>query len=274
MKKKEVEKTETEKKNILSSIFGFWKPDSNQLVFIVAGIVIFGGFLISRYAGVEKLNTNVQIEDNAPIENFKKSRTQLNSDSIRLGETDPTLKLAERTREASALAIGLGWYVLNERVTDSPKITPDVSDLMQDFARSPLLPPGCRVLNTTVKTDYGLVQTARGLYFIRYRARPVMIEILASGRDSSLDGAVFSLRLPDRQAAEYLVNQPNSADVKIAGAWASIYVAPENQNAYIPPAFAPGSAYINTGWKPDVLRVGDFSPEKINGLQKFLEVGR
>lgn len=265
---------ENNQRGFLSSFFGFLKPDSNQLVFVVAALVIIGGFIMSRFAGGEKLNANVQFEENSPIEKFKNRRTQLTSETVRLGETDPNLRLAERTREASAMAIGLGWFVLNERTSASPKITLAVSELMENFARSPLLPPGCSVLMTTTKTDYGLIQTARGLYYVRYRARPLMIEILASGRDSGVDGAVFALRLPDRQAADYLANQPNMASVKIAGSWASIYMAPENKNAYIPPPFAPGAAYLNTGWKPEVLRAGEFSSEKINELQKFLDVAK
>lgn len=273
MKKAKTQRNSDSKKDrkIFSSVFKFIRPDSNQIVFFVAAIVIFGAFALSKMTG-EKLNARVEIADGVESpENFRKSRIQLNSEEVRLGETDPNVQLTERIREASALSIGLGWFLLSERVSDNPKVTDSVVELMENFSRSPLLPPGMSVLNTAQKTDYGLVQTARGLYFVRYRPRPLMVEILASGKKGGLDGAVFAVRMPDRSAAEFIASQPNASKLKVAGTWASLFVAPENQNAYIPPPFAPGTAYLNTGWKPDVVRANEFSPEKINELQKFLE---
>lgn len=258
-------------KNRLSSVIGFFKPDAGQLVFVVAGVVIVGAFALSRFSG-DTLDARVEFTNDNPVAEFKKSRTQLTSESIRLGETDSNLRLAERIREGSSIAIGLGWFVLGERVGDAPTTTRDIGELMENFARSSLLPPGCQVLSPISKPDYGLIQTPRGLYFIRYRASPVAIEVLASGNKGSADGAAFVFRVPDRMASEYLASQPNqSSGVKSAGGWASLYLAPENQNAYIPAPFAPGEAYLNTGWKPEPMRVEDFTPEKLAELQNFLE---
>jgi hypothetical protein len=259
---------------IFSSVFGFFRPDTNQIVFLVAAFVLVGAYGVSRLTG-ENLTAKVEFaEGTKERADFRKSRTQLNSEEIRLGETDPNTLLTERIREASALSIGLGWFVLSERVTDTPKVTESVNELMDNFSQSPLLPPGMTVLNPTIKTDYGLLATRLGVYYVRYRARPLMIEILASGRKGGADGAVFALRIPDRSAAEFAANQPGSSKIKIAGAWASLYIAPDNQNAYIPPPFSPGTAYLNTGWKPEVLRADNFSPEKINELQNFLETAK
>lgn len=259
-------------KNRLSSVIGFLKPDAGQLVFVVAGIVIVGAFALSRFSN-ETLDARVEFTENSPIAEFKKSRTQLTSESIRLGETDSNLRLAERIREGSSIAIGLSWFVLSERVSDAPKTTSDIGELMENFSRSPLLPPGCHVLFPVSKPDYGLIETPRGLYFIRYRANPVAIEVLATGNKGSADGAVFVFRVPDRMASEYLANQPNqtSGVKESAGGWASLYIAPENKNAYIPAPFAPGDAYLNTGWKPEPMRIDKFTPEKLAELQNFLE---
>lgn len=270
MKKDKSENT-TKERNILSSIFGFFRPDSNQIVFIVATVVIVGAFAFSRLSG-EKLDATVEFaEASQQRSDFRKSRTQLNSEKIRLGELDPNAMMTERIREASAISIGLGWFLLNERVSDNPKVTESVGELMENFSRSPLLPPGTVVLNPTVKTEYGLLETRLGVYYVRYRARPLTVELLASGKKGSSDGAVFALRMPDSNAASFAASQPGAPKVRIAGTWASLYLAPDNQNAYIPPPFSPATAYLNTGWKPEVLRAGDFSVDKINELQKFLE---
>lgn len=259
------------KKNRLSSILGFFKPDPGQFVFAVAGIVIVGAFVLSRFSG-DSLDARVQFTEDSPVDEFKKTRTQLTSESIRLGETDSNLRLAERLREGSSIAIGLGWFLLGERVGDAPKITRDVSEMMENFSHSPLLPPGCHVLVPVNKTDYGLIETGRGIYFIRYRSSPVAIEVLASGNKGGADGAAFVVRVPDRWASEYLASQPmNAAGAKSAGGWASLYIAPENFNAYIPAPFAAGESYLNTGWKPEPMRIDDFSPEKLAELQNFLE---
>ena len=269
--KKDKSDNNNKERNVLSSIFGFLRPDSNQIVFLVAAVVIVGAFAVSRLSG-DKLDATVEFaEASRQRSDFRKSRTQLNSEAIRLGESDPGAVMTERIREASAISIGLGWFLLNERVSDNPKVTESVGELMENFSRSPLLPPGTVVLNPTINTDYGLIETRLGVYYVRYRARPLTVELLASGKKGSSDGAVFALRMPDSSAASFIAAQPGAPKMKVAGTWASLYLAPDNQNAYIPPPFSPFTAYLNTGWKPEVLRAENFSVEKINELQKFLE---
>lgn len=270
MKKDNSENAGTNR-NILSSILGFFRPDSNQIVFIVAIVVIVGAFAVSRMSG-DQLDATVEFaEAGKQRSDFRKSRTQLNSEAVRLGESDPGAAMTERIREASAISIGLGWFLLNERVSDNPKITESVNELMDNFSQSPLLPPGAIVLNRAINTDYGLIETRLGVYYVRYRARPLTVELLACGKKGASDGAVFALRMPDSSAASYTAAQPGAPKMKVAGTWASLYLAPDNQNAYIPPPFSPFTAYLNTGWKPEVLRANDFSVEKINELQNFLE---
>jgi hypothetical protein len=271
--KNDKQKNKKERK-ILSSIFGFFRPDSNQIVFFVAFGVIIGAFVLSTMSG-DKLNAKVEIDDAGQKRTeFRRSRTQLNNEAVRLGEIDPNTLLTERIREGSAISLGLGWFLLNERISDNPKVTESVGELMENFSRSPLLPPGAVVLNTTAKTDYGLIETPRGVYYVRYRARPLAVELLASGKRGTSDGAVYSLRMPDRSAADFIAAQPGASKIKAAGTWASLYLAPDNQNAYIPPPFSPGTAYLNTGWKPEIVRADNFSAEKINELQKFLEAAK
>jgi hypothetical protein len=248
------------------TLWKYTKPTETML--IMFGVFAFLAIVtaITMYRNSEnKFNGQVRYENLSP-----ETRRQVESvaEDIRLGEDDSNLRYAERIREASSIGLGLSLYIVRERVSSDRVLT--LPQMMDEFAKSDVLPPSCKVLLPDKPTDYGLVQTARGIYYIRYQSSPLKLEILSSGADPVADGSTFILRVPDTSAAKIPI-EAGSNKVKSAGAWATIFEAPASENYYIPPPFAPVQSYAAMNWQVRALQQTELSPERMQKINEYLQ---
>lgn len=257
-------------KKAIKSAWKFLKP--NEFVLVLGGVffvlAVVTAIQMYRNSDAEKFNGKLTYENLTPEQ---KRQIESIAEDTRLGETDNNLRYAERVREASSIGLGLSLYLVRERVSNNRVLT--LAQTMSEFAKSELLPPACQVLTPDRPTDYGLVQTSRGVYYIRYSPAPLKLEVLSSGFNGLSDGSTFIIRVPDTSAANLPV-AANSPKVTSAGAWATIFEAPENENHYIPPAFAPVQTFTAMNWQIRALQQTELSPERVRELNKFLQRGQ
>ncbi len=234
---------------------------------VVCGVFFFLAILttVSMYRSDKKFTGEIRYE-NLPPEQRRRIERMVNS--VPVGDNDKNVRYAERVREASSIGLGLSLFLIGERVSKNRVMT--LPQVMKEFSSSELLPPGVVVLSPERSTSYGLLQTERGIYFINYSPKPLKIEILAASPNGLTDGAVFILRVPDASAANM---KPPIASSKVssAGAWASIFEAPENENHYIPPPFSPVETFTAMNWQIRPLLQAEILPEKMNKLNNFLQ---
>lgn len=189
-------------------------------------------------------------------------------DGARLGEDDRNARYAERLREASSIGLGLSLYLARERVVNNRALS--LSEAMYEFAHSDIVPPACQVVPQTPMKDYGVAQTANGLYIIRYSPVPLKVEVLSSGAQGLADGPTFLLRVPDTSAAHLPLPAQNRR-VTSAGAWATLFEAPLNETHAVPPPFAPAQTYTALNWRIQPLQQTELTPDKIQQLNQFLQ---
>lgn len=252
----------------LKTVWSFLKPNETMLVAfgVFAVLAIVTAVTMYRDTEQKSFNGTLRYENITP-----EQRRQVESiaEDIRIGETDVNLRFTERLREASSIGLGLSLYLVRERVSNNRILT--VPQMMAEFAKSDLLPPACQVLlSTRSTTEYGLMQSERGYYYIRYSPSPLKLEILSAGRDGLEDGATFLLRVPDTSASKMPI-EANSSKVSSAGAWATLFEAPLNTNHYIPPPFAPVQTFTAMNWQVRALQQTEFSPERMQEINSFLQ---
>lgn len=246
----------------------FWKfVKPTETIFIMGGVffVLTVVTVVTMYRNNNSFKPEVRYENLTP-----EQRRQIESvsEDIRLGETDSNARYADRVREASSIGLGLSLYLVRERVSKDRTLT--LSETMTEFAKSDVLPPSCEVLLPDRPTDYGLVKSAQGIYYVRYSPSPLKIEILSGGYNGLADGSVFILRVPDTSAAN-LPLENASPKTTSAGAWATIFEAPANQNHYIPPAFAPVQTFTAMNWQVRPLQQTELSAARMQELNNFLQ---
>lgn len=252
-------------KELVKSSWKFFKPNETILIFV--GIFLFMTILtvVSMYRRENKFESNVQYEN---LTAEQRRQVESMTEDVKLGEDDAVVRQTERIREASSIGLGLSLFLVRERVSNDRVL--NLKETMTEFGKSEILPPGCHVLQTDKNTDFGIIRTRRGVYYIRYLAQPLKIEILSSGINGTADGNTFILRLPDTSAAKIPV-EANSPKVTSAGAWATLFEAPSSENHYIPPPFASAQAFQAMNWKIVGLQQAEFSPEKLQEINNFLQ---
>lgn len=249
----------------------FFKPEPPQVVIFVM-ICVFS--LMAYFSMTAEQTHELRVQYADKKNKLAADEAAVSAEVISLGETDPTVKYAERQREASAIGLGLSLYIVRQKISYDRDFK-DIPVLMSEFSKSDIFPPQTKLIQTQNAVPYGIFATTRGLYYVRYQAAPLKLEIIACGANGLKDGAVFVLRLPETAAANSSV-QDSAADLTNgksapAGKWATLFVSPSAGNPYLPPAFSDASVYQNSGWTIEPLRSTEFSPEKIQQLQKFLE---
>ncbi len=251
-------------KDLKEKTWQYLKP--SELMFVLFGVFIF----LSAVAGVmiyrgEQFSGKLKYEDLSPDQ---KTKVKNLAENIQLGNDDQNVRYAERVREASSIALGVSIFLVSERISHNRVLT--LEELMTEFSKSDLLPPSVQVVLPDRKTDYGMLRTDRGVYFIRYLPKPLKIEILSGSFAGKSDGVVFIIRLPDTTAAN-MSPQVDSQKVTSAGAWATLFEAPETGDHYIPPPFAPVETYKAMNWQIKPLQQTDISPERLQQLNDFLK---
>lgn len=265
----------SEKQNFASKLFkglgSFFKPEVPQVIIFVT-IFVFG--ILAYFSMSAQQTHELRVQYDIKKSKLAADDSTVSTEVVRLGETDPTVRYVERQREATSIGLGLSLFILRQKVVSSREYR-DTPELMTDFAKSDILPPQTKLIPTRNAVPYGLFATTRGIYYVRYQFAPMKLEIIATGANGIKDGAVFVLRLPETAAANLpettAANDLTNGKSNPAGKWATLFVAPSSGDAFLPPAFSDAAVYQKSGWTVEPLRAVEFSPEKTQQLQKFLE---
>lgn len=183
---------------------------------------------------------------------------------IAFADDDPSFRYAHRLSEASSIGIGLSLAAWHDRFTNR-RVAATAADLIRlaqatQLDGTPLLPPFVNVAN-----PQGVLSTAAGLYYVRYRAVPFGVEVLSVGANGYADGVPFLIRVPERAPTPTGGLPP----AQLAGGYASLFTA-ATVNAYVPPAFADAPVYAAHGWSQEPLRSVPFTQEQLGGLRDWL----
>lgn len=251
--------------NIRETAWKFLKPTETMCVILGVFTLLALVAGISMYRDETAFNATLSYEKMSPTQKKRAETLALN---IPTGDFDKNVRYSERIREASAIGLGASLFLVSERVSRNRVLT--LIELMRDFSKSDLLPPGTEVLLPTTPASFGLLKTTRGFYYLHYSPAPLKVEILAASFNGLADGAEFILRVPDTSAAN-LKPEVSSIKVTSAGAWATIFEAPETDNHYIPPPFSPAAAYLAMEWKIRPLQQSEMSAERVAQLNEYLQ---
>lgn len=153
---------------------------------------------------------------------------------------------AEQLREAGTLALGMTFLAIQRSAERRPFTT--VEALLAGLIESGLLPPG-------LSRDRGRtsVSSEHAVYYIRYRAAPLGIEVLSLG-NANPNGVAIVVRIPDDEFSEnaltyYVVSKPA---------------------VQVPAAFAPAAQLIKAGWRPESFKATDVSPSEQEKQREWL----
>jgi hypothetical protein len=142
-------------------------------------------------------------------------------------------------REAAALAAGGALLASQQSVEHRP--VNSVEDLLSSMAQDGMLPPG-----VSLDANKASLTSQNGLYYVRFRAEPVGVEVLSLGKGQG-SGIPLLVRLPDDEFS------PNAL---------TYYIAPQTEVQGVPAAFSTSAQIINAGWRPEMFKAAAVSAEE------------
>jgi len=154
---------------------------------------------------------------------------QRNIATVMEGEVAHTV---DRLGEAEALALVASLYAATEQIKGRTPRT--ANDLIIGVASQNLLPPGLSL----TQTEGALSSSGGGTLYLRYRPKPLAVEVVALAREQR-DGPAILVRIPDENMKE---------------GGASLFLATRLSDVSVPLAFAPAAEVIASGWSPEPLR--------------------
>ena len=154
---------------------------------------------------------------------------QRNIATVMEGEVSHTV---DRLGEAESLALASSLYAATEQIKGrTPKTA---NDLLIGVAAQNLLPPGLSL----TQTDGAVASSGGGTLYLRYRPKPLAIEVVGLAREMR-DGPAILVRVPDENSKE---------------GGACLFLATRLSDVSVPQAFAPSAEVIASGWSPEPLR--------------------
>jgi len=153
---------------------------------------------------------------------------------------------AEQIRQSGALAIGATLLAANRSLDGKPIQT--VESLISGVVELDLLPPGLvnDVGRKSVSSDYAV-------FYIRYRAEPLGVEVVSVGRRAG-EGVAIVVRLPDDGFSENAL---------------TYYMIPKD-GLQVPGAFTPAAQLIASGWRPETFKASELSPQDRESAKEWL----
>jgi hypothetical protein len=153
---------------------------------------------------------------------------------------------AEQIRQSGALAIGATLLAAQRSLEGKPIQT--VESLISEVIESDLLPPGLvnDVARKSVSSDYAV-------FYIRYRAEPLSIEVVSIGKRTA-DGVAIVVRLPDDGFSENALT----------------YYMISKEGLQVPGAFTPAAQLIASGWRPETFKASELSPQERESAKEWL----
>lgn len=184
--------------------------------------------------------------------------TVLNEQQGRRGRREPGLRgrtfafqgevydQAEQIRQSGALAVAATLFAANRSLEGKPVQT--VESLFSGVVESGLLPPGLLrdVTTKSVNSDYAV-------FFLRYRAEPLAVEVLSIGTRAR-DGVAIVVRVPDDGFSENALT----------------YYMISKDGLQAPDAFTPASQLITNGWRPETFKAAELSPQNRESVKEWL----
>ncbi|HEX5084226.1 MAG TPA: hypothetical protein VFY40_19440 [Blastocatellia bacterium] len=194
---------------------------------LVAGLIIATP-LVASYFRMRAIDPRVTVEL-GEVANLKQLSTRQTAIATTIdGEVART---AERTGEATALALSASIYAASEQIRRSAPHS--AGALLFGLASRNLLPPGLAL----TQVEGNLVSTYSAVW-LRYRPEPLGVEIVSIGHKPE-DGPALIVRIPDE------LSDKGEARLFIAGSLSDVK---------IPAPFAPSAEVIALGWSPETLR--------------------
>jgi len=141
---------------------------------------------------------------------------------------------AEQVRESAALALGTTLLAIQRSVERKPFET--VESLIAGVAQYGLLPPGLTVDGSSS------VVSRHAIYYIRYRAQPLGVEVLSISKGAG-DGVAIIVRMPDDEFSENALT----------------YYMSSKAGLQVPGGFAPVAELIGSGWRPETFKAAELS---------------
>jgi hypothetical protein len=200
---------------------------SSLLIAGPAALVVLAA-LITSYFKAHAIDPRVTMEFNgaAPLK-----QTSVRQTVIATTIDGEVARTAERTGEATALALSASLYAASEQIRGrAPR---DARDLLSSLASRNLLPPGLAL----TQIEGNLVSTY-GNVWVRYRPEPLGVEVISIGHKPS-DGPALIVRIPDELSDK---------------GEAKLFIADSLSDVRIPAPFAPSAEVIAMGWSPETLR--------------------
>ena len=222
-----------------------WWPSPLLVVFATALCVIaFMAFSNLLSARRSRINARVEIADPVVETAAVQSQAIPAAPALPDGEVE---RIAARVREVSAMVTGLTLLAVTEAIARRP--APTVQSLTDRFVARGLVPPGI-----TRHAANGVLESERGLIYVRYRPEPLAIEVVSIGR-APLDGPAIIGRLATGTDEE---------------SGAALFIAGRINGAPLPEPFAPSAQVAAMGWSAEPLRERTFSPEELEQVNAWL----
>jgi len=153
---------------------------------------------------------------------------------------------AEQVRESAALAMGTTLLAAGRSLDKQPFQT--VEALVAGMNEAGLVPPGL-----TQDSGSTSLSSQHAVYYIRYRAAPLGVEVLSIAKGSG-NGVAMMVRLPDDEFSENAL---------------TYYIIPKT-GLQVPDAFAPASQLLGAGWRPETLKATEVSPAEKEKQREWL----
>jgi hypothetical protein len=201
------------------------------IVGIVAALIV-GSRLLSialpeRTGGVDPRVTLTENQAQQIVERQRQQQVR----AFMAASDGEVARTEERIREATGLATSASLFAAKESL--DKRIPESVNALLAGVNNAGLLPPGMQVVESS-----GVVASARGQLFLRYRAEPLGIEVVSIGKER-LDGPSLLVRVPDDGMSEE---------------GARLFLATSLDEMTVPTPFANETEVIALGFSPEPLR--------------------
>lgn len=229
---------------------------------LLVALIGFGLFVGARLYQAEQVEAEVNYSERYSDPRARRK----NQDSSKILTADlegPVPRMARRLRDASGLALALGYARLGEATSNHPAPA-TVDELINIAVARDLLPPGV-ALPEPLNRKSGVLLGQDATIYVRYRPAPFGVEVVSIGNTKD-DGAAILIRLPIDETSD----QQNSAEAKSENPGAALFTLDTTGAVTIPAPFASPGSMLAAGWQTEKFRSLEMSQERVNELTQWL----
>jgi hypothetical protein len=229
------------------------------LIVALCGVGLFVG---AHLLSVEQVSADVEYTDAADARRAAVKRRE-ESKLLAPDLDGPVPRQAERMREASGLALVMGYARLNEAIKRRPAPA-SVDALIELVSAQGLLPPGVVLPEAGSRTS-GVLAGRHATIYVRYRVEPFGVEVVSIGNTKD-DGAAILIRLPYQDDPR---QQPAAPTKEAPGV--ALFVCDSTEAITIPPPFSSPASILTAGWQPDRFHSLEISQDRVNELNEWIK---